>query len=360
MAKLIKAGIVTIVCLITGIYQTKGQTVMNIHQRNGTVLKIPVNTIDSITYTIGNPGVLAQISTVVAGNITSTTARSGGNVTDSGGTRVTQRGVVWSTSPNPTTANSLTSDGSGTGTFASNLTGLKASTTYYVRAYAINSAGTAYGNQLSFTTPAAGGIVSNPGAGVTFDGYTYPTVVLGNGQEWMAENLRADNYANGDPIANVTGDVDWMNLTTGAWVNYSNNASFENPYGKLYNWYAINDSRKVCPAGWHVPARREWDTLVTYLGHEGIAGGDMKAKGTQYWTSPNDGATNLSGFSGLPGGGRSNDGFFSTINNFGYYWSATSANSTQAWAGSLAYNSTSFLLFGDHKGNGYSVRCVKD
>jgi hypothetical protein len=126
------------------------QTIMNIHQSNGTVLQIPLNTIDSITYTIPNSGNLATLSTLAIGNITSTSATSGGNITNNGGTAITHRGIVWSTSPNPTTANNLTNNGSGTGSFTSNLTSLTASTTYYVRAYATNSAGTAYGNELNF------------------------------------------------------------------------------------------------------------------------------------------------------------------------------------------------------------------
>ena len=101
------------------------------------------------------------------------------------------------------------------------------------------------------------GVVSNPGAGVTYGGVNYPTVVLGNGQEWMAENLRTTTYANGDPIPNVTDPNQWGALTTGAWAHYNNDSQYENPYGKLYNWYAVDDSRNVCPTGWHVPSDAE-------------------------------------------------------------------------------------------------------
>jgi hypothetical protein len=236
----------------------QAQTIMNIHQSNGTVLQIPLNTIDSITYTIPNPGNLATLTTTAASSITDISAVSGGNITNDGGSLITQRGICYSTSPSPTTANTSIISGSGTGSFTSNLTSLTASTTYYVRAYATNSAGTAYGNELSFTTTAGGGgIVTNPGAGVTFNGYTYSSIVLGNGQEWMAENLRTTTYANGDPIPNVTDNTQWQNLTTGAWAHYNNDSQYENPYGKLYNWYAVDDSRNVCPTGWHVPSDAE-------------------------------------------------------------------------------------------------------
>ena len=158
-----KIKILLTAIMVTSSIILNAQTIMNIHQSNGTVLQIQMNTIDSITYTINNPGNQATVSTLPIGNITSTSATSGGNVTNNGGTPVTQRGLVWSTSPNPTTANNSTNDGSGTGNFTSNLSGLTASTTYYLRAYATNSAGTAYGNELSFTTTAGGGgIVSNP------------------------------------------------------------------------------------------------------------------------------------------------------------------------------------------------------
>jgi hypothetical protein len=138
--------------LFTGFASINAQTSMNIYQSNGTVLQIPISSIDSITYTLSNPGNLATINTLPIGNTSSSSATSGGSISATGGSLVTQRGVCWSTAQNPTTANSSTNDGSGTGSFTSNLTGLTANTTYYVRAYAINSAGTAYGNELMFTT----------------------------------------------------------------------------------------------------------------------------------------------------------------------------------------------------------------
>jgi hypothetical protein len=142
--------LISFALLLMGL-SASAQTIMNIYQNNGTVLQIPLSSIDSITYTVNNPGNLATLTTLPMGNITATSAVSGGNITNDGGTPVTQRGVCWSTSPNPTTANNTTSDGSGVGSYTSTLTGLVAGSTYYVRAYAINSAGTAYGNQVQFT-----------------------------------------------------------------------------------------------------------------------------------------------------------------------------------------------------------------
>jgi len=356
-----KTKILFLTAVLLSTLMVNAQTIMNIHQSNGTVLSLPLNTIDSITYTIPNPGNLATLTTLPIGNITDITATTGGNITNDGGTPVTQRGVVWSVSPNPTTANNSTNNGSGTGSFTSNLTGLTASTTYYVRSYATNSAGTSYGNEASFTTTAGGGgIVTNPGAGVTFDGYTYTSIVLGNGQEWMAENLRTTTYANGDPIPNITDDTQWENLTTGAWSHYNNDSQYENPYGKLYNWYTVADPRNVCPTGWHVPTDAEWTTLTDYLGGESVAGGKMKSTGTQYWESPNTDATNESGFSGLPGGNRSNYGPFHVIGHYGSWWSSTEFGTDYAWSYSLSYDDGNVGRGLVSKVFGFSVRCLRD
>ena len=353
-----KTRILLIALLGLGISELHTQTIMNIHQSNGTVLQIPLNTIDSITYTINNPGNLAIISTLAVDNINATTATSGGNISSNGGTSVTQRGVCWSTTSNPTTANNTTNNGSGIGSFTSNMNGLTANSIYYIRAYAINSAGTTYGNELSFTTT-TGGIVSNPGAGVTFNGYTYTSVVLGNGQEWMAENLRTATYANGDPIPNITDNAQWSGLTTDAWCNYENSASNGALYGKLYNWFTVSDPRNVCPAGWHVPTDAEWTTLTDFLGGESVAGGKMKT--TTGWEAPNYGATNESGFSGLPGGNRDfSIGTFNTFGYFGYWWSSSEYDTSFPWARDLIYGNGIATRFYNNKRLGFSVRCLRD
>jgi uncharacterized protein (TIGR02145 family) len=358
---IMKTKITLFAMLLMSTLVVQSQTIMNIHQSNGTVLQIPLNTIDSITYTIPNPGNLATLTTLPAVNITDIAATSGGNITNNGGSLITQRGVCYSTSLSPTTANTTIISGSGTGSFTSNLTSLTASTTYYVRAYATNSAGTAYGNELSFTTNAGGGgIVTNPGAGVTFNGYTYTSIVLGNGQEWMAENLRTTAYANGDPIPNVTDANQWQNLTTGAWAHYNNDSQYENPYGKLYNWYTVADSRNLCPTGWHVPSDAEWTVLSDYLGGESVAGGKMKSTDTQYWGSINTDATNESGFSGLPGGYHDSSGTFHYIGSIGDWWSSTEYGTSTAWHRFLGSNDGSVSRSANDKANGFSVRCLRD
>lgn len=367
-----KSSVILFAILFTGITALKGQTILNIHKSNGTVLQFPLNSIDSITYTTANSGNLAVLSTIDVGSITSDAISSGGNIIDDGGSPVTQRGVVWSLYPNPSNLINSTNDGIGAGMFNSSITGLQPNTVYFIRAYAINSSGTSYGNELSFTTAQLGGnVVSNPGSGVTFDGYTYPSVIIGNGQEWMSENLHTAIYSNGDPIPNVMDSVLWANLNSGAWVHYDNDSQNENTFGKLYNWYTVTDSRNVCPTGWHVPTDGEWSLLINYL-DPSAAGGDnmnntagarLKSTGTQIWQSPNVGATNESGFSALPGGARGHSNyefFFSGIYGAGIWWSSTEYNTNVAWTRAVGSSSTSMNRSFDDKTIGLSVRCVKD
>jgi uncharacterized protein (TIGR02145 family) len=192
------------------------------------------------------------------------------------------------------------------------------------------------------------------------DGNTYPTVTIGS-QVWMAKNLDVSRYRNGDPIPQVQDSVQWSNLTTGAWCYYANNTANGPIYGKLYNWYAVNDPRGLAPEGWHVPTLAEWTILADCLGGANIAGGKMKSTGTQYWQSPNTGATNESSFSGLPGGWRDEeDGEFAHLGEAGLFWSST-LNFDDAWFSELDYNRVTLDL-GDYlpMSLGLSVRCIKD
>jgi uncharacterized protein (TIGR02145 family) len=189
------------------------------------------------------------------------------------------------------------------------------------------------------------------------DGNVYHTITIGT-QTWMAENLKVTKYRNGDTIPNVTNGTQWYNLTTGAYCDYENTDSNSTIYGKLYNWYAVADSRNIAPTGWHVASDEEWTTLTTLLGGEDVAGGKLKEKGTAHWLSPNYGATNETGFSSLPGGPYNGGSFFSLGSN-GYWWSST-VNSSNAWYRSVNYS------FGEVNRNnysqsiGFSVRCVRD
>jgi uncharacterized protein (TIGR02145 family) len=301
---------------------------------------------------------LFGLATLTTNNVIaqSITASSGGNITDNGGSTVTARGVVWNTTGTPTISGSKTMDGSGTGSYVSNMTALSSSTTYYVRAYATNSTGTAYGNQQTFATNATSQTVTD------IDGNTYNTVQIGT-QIWMSENLKTSRYRNGGSIPYVVGNSDWQALTTGAWSNYNHDAANDPIYGKLYNWYTtLGDT--LCPTGWGVPTDDEWTTLTTYLGGESVAGGKMKSVGTTYWYDPNTGATNESGFSVLPGGYRGYNGSFSSISYNAFFWSATEGDNFFAWLRSLDYDNSIVNryanFFSSNKLSGASVRCLKD
>ena len=191
------------------------------------------------------------------------------------------------------------------------------------------------------------------------DGNTYKTIQIGT-QTWMAENLKTTKYRNGTPIPNVTDNTQWQNNTNGAYCSYENNASNDCPYGKLYNWYAVTNTNQLCPTGWHVPTNAEWTTLTTFLGGESVAGGKMKSTGTQYWITPNTGATNSSGWSGLPGGDRDPNGRFDKIGLEGYWWSSTKREVSSIWIRGLVYGIDAAGIGYLDSWSGFSVRCLKD
>ena len=185
-----------------------------------------------------------------------------------------------------------------------------------------------------------------------------PAIVIGT-QQWMRENLDVLTYRNGDIIPQVTDPTAWAALTTGAWCYYNNDVANGAIYGKLYNWYAVNDPRGLAPTGWHVPTDDEWTTLSTTLGGDAVAGGKMKVAGTTRWTTPNTGATNESGFAGLPGGSRSS-GTFGFVGNYGYWWSSTEASAAYAWIRTLGYSNGGLSRNFGSKKDGFSVRCLRD
>ena len=188
-----------------------------------------------------------------------------------------------------------------------------------------------------------------------------PVVRIGH-QIWMSKNLNVGRYRNGDLIPHVTDPNQWGSLTTGAWCWYNNDSVTYHVYGKLYNWYAINDPRGLVPKGWHVPDNAEWDTLASALGGSNIAGGKMKDTGTLHWMPPNLGATNSSGFTAFAGGERNSYGFeFDAIGYFGVWWSTTPGGSGNFWVYSLNYNEESIDAVDFYpKNEGVSVRCVRD
>ena len=194
---------------------------------------------------------------------------------------------------------------------------------------------------------------------VDADGNAYTTVIIGN-QEWVVENWRSTKYADGTGIPNVTDGTNWSNLTTPAYCWYNNDSA--QGYGALYNWWVVDpaNTKQIAPNGWRVSTNEDWDALADHLGGSSVAGGKMKTTGTSDWSSPNTGATNESGFSGLPGGGRNNNGNFLNVGNDGYWWSATVLNASGAWFLHLHRNNENLGMIDNYKGWGFSVRLVRD
>ena len=192
---------------------------------------------------------------------------------------------------------------------------------------------------------------------------TYSEVKIGT-QVWMGENLDVCTYRNGDPIPEVTDMKEWANLTTGAWCYYNNDTSNGKIYGKLYNWYAVNDPRGLAPQGWHIPSKLEWSEFITYLGGRNFSG-KLKSTGTiedrtGLWKSPNSGATNETGFTALPGGYRTGFGTFSLLGISSFFWTSTDFSlGGRAWSIVLTVNSNWIDLWDESNDEGFSVRCIK-
>jgi uncharacterized protein (TIGR02145 family) len=297
---------------------------------------------------------LASLPTVITSaitNITGISATGGGEVAFDGGALVTARGVCWSTSSGPTISNSHTTDGTGTGIFASSITGLNVNTTYYVRAYATNSMGTVYGNEISFATNATTTVTD-------IDGNEYDIVTIGS-QYWMKENLRTTKYNDGTSIPLVTDGTTWNGLWTPAYCWNQNDPSTFSDFGPLYNWFAANTGN-LCPTNWHIPSLTEWQILETYLGGNEVAGGKMKVPGTVYWYDPNNEATNSSGFTGLGGGYRHFYGWFNSDKSGGFWWSSSVDGTISAWHIYISQISGNLFITSNNRQAGFSVRCIKD
>ena len=156
------------------------------------------------------------------------------------------------------------------------------------------------------------------------DGNVYRTLKIGD-QVWFTENLRTTKYSDGSSIAHVTDNAQWDALVTGGYCWFENNNIYEIPYGKLYNWYAVDDQRSLCPVGWRIPTVADFNTLIEYLGGTDLAGGKLKQEGTETWSDPNTGATNSSGFTAVGSGNRGSSGTWTPF--FGYYTTFWGSNS---------------------------------
>lgn len=314
------------------------------------------------------PVVAPTITTTALSELGYSSCTGGGTITNDGGSIISARGVCWGTSQNPTTANFKTSDGTGTGVFTSDIADLNANTMYYVRAYATNSTGTTYGaERMVILYPNVAGLTVTD-----IDANVYHTVKIGT-QIWMVESLRATKFNDGTAIPNVGANTAWSGLATPGYCWYNNDAANKSTYSALYNWQAVN-SGKLCPTGWHVPTDAEWTLLTDYLTSKGygyMGTGSNIAKSmaaTSGWNSSsiagnvgNDPTSNNNSlFAALPGGNRNGDGTFSKMGSYSLFWSSTEQDSGSALFRSLYYGSAKVDRAPLFKGNGLSVRCIKD
>ena len=196
-------------------------------------------------------------------------------------------------------------------------------------------------------------------AGANTVAEVFPEVSIGT-QVWMAKNLDISTFRNGDLIPQAKTAEEWKKAgetQQPAWCYYDNDPANGQKYGKLYNWYAVNDARGLAPQGYHIPTKAEWTTLTAYLGGEEVAGTKMKS--TSGWNENGNGS-NESGFNGLPGGHRSKSGTFYAIGEDGYWWSSIEANTSDAWSHYLDYDAGNVYGVTNSKGGGFYVRCLRD
>jgi len=311
-------------------------------------------------------GASSTITTTEVTSITAHTATSGGNIISDGGSGIIARGVCWSTSSNPTTADSKTTDGSGIGSFTSSLTGLTASTLYYVRAYATNSAGTTYGDQKQFTT------TGGTGGDGTFDyeGRTYAYKTIGT-QTWMTQNLAYLPAVSPGSAGSNTTLYYYVYGYEGSTVSLAKAEANYTTYGVLYNWEA---AKTACPSGWHLPGDEEWSILTDYLINNGYgfggSGNDIgkSMASTSGWASSstageignNQASNNSSGFTALPGGYRINDGWVVGLGFRAYFWSTSEGDALTAYSRTLGNGENGIYRDANYRSSGYSVRCLKN
>lgn len=305
-----------------------------------------------------------ELSTVQVSNINYTDARSGGEITSDKGFSVTERGVCWSTDVNPTIANDRSIDGQGIGSFVSILTDLAPGTSYFVRAYATSSQGTAYGSAFNFQTLAEDEFRD------VRDGSIYKTVSIGD-QTWMAENLRYLPIVNSPLLLSTSEAFYYVYGYSGSNLDQAVLNSNYQTYGTLYNWTAAMNGQPqstsnpsgvqgICPDGWHLPSAAEWEQLSAFLGGPGIAG-KLKEAGNEHWTPPNLQATNESGFTGLPGGVLDQNGTFSNLGSEGVWWATRSDAPALAFYFRLRSNGVfEDYSFTFNKSTGACVRCLMD
>lgn len=319
--------------------------------------------------------VAPSLTTKAVSSLAVSSFTSGGTITSNGGALITTRGLCWNSTHNPTITNNKTTESTNDNSFISSITGLIPNSNYYIRAYASNDAGTSYGNELTVYTYALTDI----------EGNGYHSITIGT-QTWMRENLKVTKYSNGDPIETTTPVGKDISLETSPKYQWAYNGDEANAaiYGRLYTWFAVNDSRNMCPSGWHASTQTDWNVMINWLiengynydggtTYEGYNKLGISLSDTVLWTFSNVPGSignndypefrNLTGFSALPAGTRMKTGQFLGLGSTTAWWTSTEDmfSPEWAWSGVMNYNGTYVIVNGHLKQeNADPVRCVKN
>lgn len=283
----------------------------------------------------------------------------GVSLLNDGNALIINKGVCYSLNSEPSILDINYSNDSATTNFSVVFSGLEAHTKYYFRAYATNSEGTSYGNEVSEMTL---------GEITDFDGNIYNTVKI-HSTVWMVENLKTKHFNDGTEIPFIIEQRDWISLTNPGYCWYKNNEINYTNYGSLYNWYTVNSS-KICPDGWHVPQDSEWKNFEREIGLSfdeadviGWRGNDeaIQLRDTIGWSNNGNGENGY-GFSALPGGYRSNlyGTTFYGLGAHGAWWTATESDTVEAFIRLLSADSTNIFRGSLDKRDGLSIRCIRD
>jgi uncharacterized protein (TIGR02145 family) len=341
--KVILCIVLTLVLVSDSYSQNQPVPAIRIYKSDTSSFYIPLRNLDSIVHFNIEPlSLMIQPTNLISNHyayFTCTIAsRNSGNVT--------QAGFCFDTLVNPTINNSISySDNSSGGNFSAEITNLKKNTKYYVKAFATNETGICYSPQVEFLTK-------------NLNDSIYDEVIIGS-QVWTAKNLDLVRYRNGDLISHAKSEAEWAEANhkrEGAWCYYNHDSLNGSKYGKLYNWFAVDDKRGLAPSGYHIASNEEWTKLINSFGGMQVAGKNMKSK--QGWDNGNNGEDSR-GFNALPGGGVDHNGEFRHIGVGAGWWSSTQmdANGGTLWG---IQEDATIVTGGFAMGNGYSIRCIKD
>lgn len=324
-----------------------------IYTLNGDSIIVDAATIDSVGYTSsGINGQIPYVITESASLVDSVTVTANAILYNSS-SPVTHKGFCWSTDTMPTTLNdTIVVPGSNTGAYSVAITGLTTDSVYYIRSYAINSAGIRYGNQVSIMPVVP--MYTNGNGVYDIEGNFYPTIIVDD-QEWMAKNLRTHTYNDGTPVQYQT------NNGYGSYRHVNGSISNTDVYGSLYDWYAMMSTHGLCPVDWHAPNDWEWSQLIQEFGGTALAGDPLKASGFDHWSTSSTG-TNSSGFGALPAGYyQSSSPMYLAFGLAAVFWSSQQEGINQQEARIKTISSGGNIpTYARSMNYGHSVRCLKN